>query len=102
MERFNLRKLNEVEGKEQYHVEISNSFAALKNLHTEVDVNRALETITANIKTSAKESLGYYEVKKHKVWFDEGCSELSNQWKQVKLQLLGNTSAINGDHLNNI
>jgi hypothetical protein len=32
MERFNLRKLNEVEGKEQYCVEISNRFAALENL----------------------------------------------------------------------
>jgi hypothetical protein len=32
MERLNHKKLNEVEGKEQYHVEISNSFAALENL----------------------------------------------------------------------
>jgi hypothetical protein len=32
MERFNLKKLNEVEGKEQYRVEISNRFTALKNL----------------------------------------------------------------------
>jgi hypothetical protein len=31
MERFNLKKLNEVEGKEQYRVEISNTFAALEN-----------------------------------------------------------------------
>jgi hypothetical protein len=30
MERFNLEKLNEVDGKEQYRVEISNSFAALE------------------------------------------------------------------------
>jgi (p)ppGpp synthase/HD superfamily hydrolase len=32
MESFNLKKLNEVEGKEHYHVEISNRFAALENL----------------------------------------------------------------------
>jgi hypothetical protein len=38
MERFNLKKLNEVEGKEQYCVEISNRFTALENLETEVDV----------------------------------------------------------------
>jgi hypothetical protein len=31
MERLNLKKLNEVEGKEQYQVEISNRFAALEN-----------------------------------------------------------------------
>ncbi|PNF18502.1 hypothetical protein B7P43_G09010 [Cryptotermes secundus] len=41
MERFNLKELNEVEGKEQYRVEISNRFAALENLDTEVDVNKA-------------------------------------------------------------
>jgi hypothetical protein len=29
MERFGLKKVNKVEGKEQYHVEISNRFAAL-------------------------------------------------------------------------
>jgi hypothetical protein len=29
MERFNLKKLNEVEDKEQYRVEVSNRFAAL-------------------------------------------------------------------------
>jgi hypothetical protein len=41
MERFNLKKLNEVEGKEQYNVEISNRFTALENLDTEGDVNIA-------------------------------------------------------------
>jgi hypothetical protein len=45
MERFNLKKLNEVEGKERYRVEISNRFAALENLDTEVDVNKTWETI---------------------------------------------------------
>jgi hypothetical protein len=38
MERFNLKKLNEVEGKEQYCVEISSRFAALEILDNEVDV----------------------------------------------------------------
>jgi hypothetical protein len=32
MERFNLKKLNEVEGKEQYRVEISNRFPSLESL----------------------------------------------------------------------
>jgi hypothetical protein len=31
-ERFNLKKLNEVDGKEQYRVEITNSFATVENL----------------------------------------------------------------------
>jgi hypothetical protein len=44
MERFNLKTLNEIEGKEQYRFEISNRFAALENLDTEEDINRAWET----------------------------------------------------------
>jgi hypothetical protein len=32
MERFSLKKLNDVEGKEQYRVEISNKFTTLENL----------------------------------------------------------------------
>jgi hypothetical protein len=36
MDRFNLRKLNEVEGKGQYHVEVSNRFAALEDLDAEM------------------------------------------------------------------
>jgi hypothetical protein len=38
METFKLKELNEIEGKEQYHVEISNRFEALENLDTEVDI----------------------------------------------------------------
>jgi hypothetical protein len=34
MERFNPKKLNEVEGKEQFHVEVSNRFSALEDLDT--------------------------------------------------------------------
>jgi hypothetical protein len=40
-------------------------FAALDSLVAEVDIKRAWETIRENIKISAKESLGYYELKKH-------------------------------------
>jgi hypothetical protein len=41
MERFNLKKLNEVEGKEKYHIEVSNRFEALEDLDTEVEINSA-------------------------------------------------------------
>jgi hypothetical protein len=74
MERFNLKKLKDEEGKEQFRVEVSNGFAALDELDTEVEINSAWETIRENIKISAEESLGYFELKKHKPWFDEGCS----------------------------
>jgi hypothetical protein len=45
MERFNLKKLNQVEGKELYQVEISNRFATLENLDNDVEINRAWETV---------------------------------------------------------
>jgi hypothetical protein len=102
MERFNFKKLNEAESKGQYRVEISNRFAALENLDTEVDVNNAWETIRKNIEIFAKESLGYYELKKHKLWFGEECSKLLDQRKQAKLQWLQNPSEVNGDNLNNV
>jgi hypothetical protein len=44
MVRVNLKKLNKVEGEEQYRVEMPNRFTALENVDTEVDVNRAWET----------------------------------------------------------
>jgi hypothetical protein len=59
MERFNLNKLNEIEGKEEYSAEISNRYAALENKDIEVDFKRAWKTIREDIKISAKESLGY-------------------------------------------
>jgi hypothetical protein len=62
MERFSLKKLKEVDGKEEYRVEISNRFADLGSLDTEVDINRTREPIREDIKISAKESLGYYEL----------------------------------------
>jgi hypothetical protein len=102
MERYNLKKLNEVEGKEQFRVEVSNRFAALEDLDAEVEINSAWEMIRENIKISAKESLGYFELKKHKPWFDEGCSELLDRGKQAKLQWLQDPSEINGDYLNNV
>jgi hypothetical protein len=44
MERFNLKKLNEVQGKEKYRVEVPNRFAALEDLDAEVDINSAWKT----------------------------------------------------------
>jgi hypothetical protein len=50
MERFNLKKLNEVEDKEQYRVEVSYRFTALDDLKEEVEINSAWEPIRENIK----------------------------------------------------
>jgi len=40
-ERFNLRKLNELEVRKQYKIEITNRYAALENLSDDKDINRA-------------------------------------------------------------
>jgi hypothetical protein len=45
MERLALKKLNEVEAKEQCHIDISNWFTALEDLDAEVDINKVWETI---------------------------------------------------------
>jgi hypothetical protein len=50
MERFNLKKLNKVDSKEQHRVEVSNRFAASGDLVAEVEINSARETIRENIK----------------------------------------------------
>jgi len=101
-ERFKLRKLNEMEVKKKYHIEITNRLAALENLNVDEDVNRAWENIKENIKTSAKESLGLHELKRHKPWFDKECVGFLDQRKQVKMQWLQDPSRSNVDNLNNV
>jgi hypothetical protein len=53
-ERFNLKKLNQLEVKKQYQIKISNRFAALENLNVTEDINRAWENIKESIKISVK------------------------------------------------
>jgi hypothetical protein len=68
-ERFNLKKLSELEVRKQYQIKISNRYAALENINVSEDINRAWENIKESIKISAKESLGLYQRKQHKPWF---------------------------------
>jgi hypothetical protein len=51
-----------------------------------LDINSAWENIRENIKTSAKENLGYHRLMHKKQWFDDECSKLTDQRKQAKLQ----------------
>jgi hypothetical protein len=53
MEMSNLKTLNEFEGKGRYRVEVSNRFAALKDLGTRVEIISAWEAVRGNIKISA-------------------------------------------------
>jgi hypothetical protein len=41
-----------------------------------------------NVKITANESLGYFELKKRKPWFDEGSSKLLDQRKQAKIAVV--------------
>jgi hypothetical protein len=50
LEGFNIKKLNEVEYKEQFRFEVSNRFAGLEGLDAEVEINSAWETIEDKIK----------------------------------------------------
>jgi len=76
----------DLEVRKQYQIEISNRFAALKNLNNDKDVNRTWENIKENIKTSAKESLGLHELNQHKPWFDDECLGFLDQRKWAKMQ----------------
>jgi hypothetical protein len=86
VERFNVKKLNEVDVKERYQVTTRNKFVALENLEDNGDINRAWYNIRENIKILVQESLGYCESKHRKRWFDEECSKLVDQRKQAKPQ----------------
>jgi len=69
-QKFNLKKLSELEVRKQYQIKISKRFAALYNLYDSEDMNTVWENIKDNIKIVAKERLGLYE------------------WKQAKMQWL--------------
>jgi hypothetical protein len=102
LERFDLKKFNDLEVKEKYQVEISNRYATLESLDESFDINNAWESIIENIKTSAKDNLGYQKQKHNKPWFVDKCSKLIGQRKQAKLQWLQNLNQINGDNLRNL
>jgi dsDNA-specific endonuclease/ATPase MutS2 len=74
----------------------------LENLNVDEDVNRAWKNIKENIKTSAKESLGLHEFKRHKPWFDKECLRFLYQRKQAKMQWIQDPSQSNVDNLNNV
>jgi hypothetical protein len=94
LERFDLKRLDDVEVKEKYQVGISNRFAGLESLDESFNINNAWENIRENIKTSAKENLGYHKLKHNKPWFDDECSKLIDQRKQAKSQWLQNPNQI--------
>jgi len=101
-ERLILRKLNELEVRKQYQIEIKSRFAALENLNDGEDINRAWENNKENIKTSATESLVLHELKQHKPWFDEECLGFLDQKKQTKIQWEQESNQSSVDNLYNV
>ena len=100
VERFNLRKLKDLEVRKQYQIMISNRFAALWNISDDGDINRAWENIKVNINTSAKESLRLHELKQQKPWFDEEREVFLDQRMQAKMHWLQDPSQSIVDNLN--
>jgi O-succinylbenzoate synthase len=74
----------------------------LENLSDGEDINCAWENIKENISTSAKESLGLYELKQHKAWLDEEYLPFLDQRKQVKVQWLQDANQSNVGNVNNV
>jgi len=85
-----------------YQIEVSNRFAALENLSDSEDISRAWENIKENIRISAKENLGLYELKQHKPWFDEECLGFLDQMRYAKMQWLQDPNQSNVDNLNSV
>jgi len=50
VEKFNLRKLNDLRVRKEFQIKISDSFTALKSLSDNGDIHRTLENIKENIK----------------------------------------------------
>jgi methylmalonyl-CoA mutase N-terminal domain/subunit len=83
-----ISKLSELKVRKQNQIKISKKSAALENLNDSEDINRTCKNIKQNVKTSAKDSLGPYELKQNKPWLDEEYLGFLDQRKQAKMQWL--------------
>ena len=102
VERFNLRKLSELEARKQYQIKISNRYRALENLNDSEGINKAKENVIEHIKPSAKRSLGLFELKQRKLWFGDEYLRFLDQRKQAKVQWLQVTNRNNVDNPNSV
>jgi hypothetical protein len=102
VERFNLRKLSELEVTKECHIKISNRLADLEELNDGEDINRAWESIEKNNKSLGKESVGLYVSKQHNPWFDEEYVRSLNEGMQTKTQRLQNANQSSVDNPYNV
>jgi hypothetical protein len=57
----------------------------LEDFGAEVEINSAWKRVRKNIKMSAKDILGFYELKKHKPWFEKDIHMFF--WKNILIQI---------------
>jgi hypothetical protein len=57
LERCDLKKLDDVEVKEKYHIEFSSTYAGLDSLDQSFDINNAWKNVREDINSSAKSDL---------------------------------------------
>ena len=74
----------------------------MENSNEDEEVNRTWENVKEIIKTSAKESLGMHELKRHNPWFDEECLGFLDQRKRAKMQWIQDSSQSKVDNLNTL
>jgi hypothetical protein len=73
LERFDLKKLNDIEVKVKYQVEISNCSTALEYSDESLDINNVWGSIIEIIKNPVRENLGHLRLKHNKPWFYDEC-----------------------------
>jgi hypothetical protein len=69
-DRFNLRKLNELEVRKRYQIDIRNSYVALGNVSDDKDIHRAG---AKSVSKPELKILSLHALKQHKPWFDKEC-----------------------------
>jgi hypothetical protein len=101
VERFNLRKLNELDFRKEYQIEILKGFTGLESLSDGENINRVWENVEENIKISAEESLGRQKLEQHIPWSDEECLGCLDKRNQIKWKWVQDTNQNSLDNLNN-
>jgi predicted chitinase len=100
--RFNVKKLNERDEKEQ-HQATTKKVSSSGKLNGKVGHQQGQwYVIRENIKISAQGSLGYFESKHRKPWLDEECSKLVDRRKQAEQQWLKDPSEANEDNISDV
>jgi hypothetical protein len=99
MERFNLKKLNEVERMEQCLIEISNRFAGLENLDAEVNIlgNRSRE-----YKNFSQRQYKLLCTEEAYAIVRRRMLRIIRRKKKTKVKRLKIRSEVNKDNLNNV